>query len=438
VSLLIVDENLTYEGWKPFMHITVIAAGTRGDVQPLVALAKGLHCAGHAVRVAATLEFETLVREQGLDFFLLSGSPSQLMQGADMMAAMGGSRNPLALVRGIRRMVGPLFERGVAEAWDACQGTDVMVCSLLGFYGAYHAAEKLGIPFFEGYVLPGRPSRAFPSPLLGMDLRLGGAANWLSHTLLLRLGRGLLQPIVNRARRAVLGLPPLSFHRLFRDFERAHQPVLHGYSPLVLPRPPDWAEWHHVTGYWFLDRPSEWRPPAALTEFLDSDPPPVYVGFGSMTGRDPERIAAIVLEALRLSGQRGLLLTGWGGLSASDLPDGVFKIDSAPHDWLFPRMAAVVHHGGSGTTAAGLRAGVPSILVPFGGDQPLWGRCIRELGVGPSPIPRRKLTAERLARAIRLAVGDGAMRAKARALGEKIRAEDGVGQAVAIIERAAR
>jgi UDP:flavonoid glycosyltransferase YjiC (YdhE family) len=417
------------------VYIAVIAVGTRGDVQPLVALAKGLHCSGHTVRVATTLEFETLVTEQGLDFFLLSGSPSQMMQGADMMAAMGGNQNPIALVRGIRRTIGPMFSQGVAEVWAASQGADAMILSMLGFFAGYHVAEKLGIPFYEGYVLPGRPTRAFPSPLLGMDLRLGGVANWLSHTLLLNLGWRLLQPLTNRARRVALDMPPLSVPRLFRKFEREHQPVLHGYSPLVLPKPPDWAEWHHVTGYWFLDRPLDWQPPDALTDFLESGPPPVYVGFGSMTGSDPARVAAIVLEALRLSGQRGLLLTGWGGIDASDLPEDVFKIDSAPHDWLFPRMAAVVHHGGSGTTAAGLRAGVPSIIVPFGGDQALWGRCVRELGVGPAAIPRKKLTADRLVDAIRLAAGDKAMRARAAALGKKIRAEDGVGQAVAIIEQ---
>ncbi len=418
------------------MHITVIAVGTRGDVQPLVALAKRLHCAGRTVRVATTLEFEALVREQDLDCFALSGSPSQMMQNAEMLAAMGGNRNPVALVRGILKTIKPQFEQGVAEIWAACQDTDAMILSLLGFYGGYHVAEKLGVPFFEGYVLPGRPTRAFPSPLLGADLHLGGAANWLSHTLLLQIAWQLLQPVVNHARQVVLGLPPLSFRRLFREFEEKHQPTLHGYSSLVLPKPPDWPEWHHVTGYWFLDRQLDWQPPDDLVDFLESGPQPVCIGFGSMTGRDPERVTGIVLEALRRSEQRGLLLTGWGGISASDLPDDVFMIDSAPHDWLFPRVAAVVHHGGSGTTAAGLRAGVPAVIVPFGGDQFLWGRCIRKQGVGPEPIPCKKLTPERLTLAIRMATGNEAMRKNAAALGAKIRAEDGVEQAVAIIERA--
>ena len=417
------------------MRITVVAVGTRGDVQPLVALAKGLHGAGHTVCVATTLEFETLVREQALNFFKLSGSPTQMMQSPEMLAAMGGNRNPFALVRGILNTVKPQFAQGMAELWTACQDAEALVLSMLGFYGGYHVAEKLGIPFFEGYVLPGRPTRAFPSPLLGLNLHLGGTTNRLSHIVLLQTAWLLFQPIVNNARRVALDMPPVSFRKLFREFERKHQPTLHGYSPLVLPKPPDWPEWHHVTGYWFLDRPLDWQPPEGLVDFLESGPPPVYIGFGSMTGRNPEQMTDIVLEALKRSGQRGLLLSGWGGISVSNLPDHVFKVDSAPHDWLFPRMAAVIHHGGSGTTAAGLRAGVPSIIVPFGGDQFLWGRRIRALGIGPEPIPRKRLTAERLNRAIGMATDNQAMRQKAAALGERIRAEDGIGQAVAIIEQ---
>jgi len=159
---------------------------------------------------------------------------------------------------------------------------------------------------------------------------------------------------------------------------------------------------------------------------------PVSVGFGSMTGRDPERITRVVLAALQRAGQRGVLLTGWGGLRAVDLPRDVFVADAAPHDWLFPRMAAVVHHGGSGTTAAGLRAGGPAVLVPFGGDQFLWGRRIHALNVGPAPIPRSQLNVERLAAALALAC-DAAARERAVALGERIRAEDGVGRAVEVV-----
>jgi sterol 3beta-glucosyltransferase len=203
----------------------------------------------------------------------------------------------------------------------------------------------------------------------------------------------------------------------------------------VLPKPPEWGDWIHITGYWFLDHPPEWRPSAGLVDFLRSGPPPVYVGFGSMNNRNPEEVTGLALKALARARQRGLLLTGWGGLSQSDLPDDVFKIETIPHDWLFPQMAAVVHHGGIGTLAAGLRAGVPSIVVPYFSDQPFWGQRVAALGVGPPPIPRQSLTAGHLAAAIQLAVGDPGIRARAAALGEKIRAENGVARAVEAFHR---
>jgi UDP:flavonoid glycosyltransferase YjiC (YdhE family) len=154
-----------------------------------------------------------------------------------------------------------------------------------------------------------------------------------------------------------------------------------------------------------------------------------------MGGRNPEDLAAIVLEALAKSGQRGLLLTGWGGMNVMRVPDNVFVLNSAPHNWLFPRMAAVVHHGGAGTTAEGLRAGVPTVIVPFIVDQPFWGKRVKDLGVGPAPIPAKKLTADKLASAIQTATMDSKMKARAAALGRAIRAEDGVGNAVKIVQQ---
>jgi UDP:flavonoid glycosyltransferase YjiC (YdhE family) len=209
--------------------------------------------------------------------------------------------------------------------------------------------------------------------------------------------------------------------------------VLYGYSPHVIPPPPDWGADTHVTGYWFLDPPSGWTPPPALHEFLAAGPPPVYVGFGSMSSRNPQATAKLVLDALGAAGQRAVLLAGWSGLRPADLPDSVLMVDSVPFAWLFPRMAAVVHHGGAGTTAAGLRAGVPSIVVPFFGDQPYWGRRVAELGVGPAPIPRKRLTVEVLAGAIDRAVTDPVLRRRAAELGVRIRVEDGVARAVGVV-----
>jgi UDP:flavonoid glycosyltransferase YjiC (YdhE family) len=203
----------------------------------------------------------------------------------------------------------------------------------------------------------------------------------------------------------------------------------------VVPKPPDWEEIHHVTGCWFLDPPPDWQPPKELARFLECGPPPVYAGFGSMNDKDPERQARMVLRALELSGQRGVISTGWGGIARLETAADAFFIDDVPHGWLFPRTAAVVHHGGAGTTAAGLRSGVPSLISPFAADQYAWAERAVDLGVGPRMPDAKGLTSEKLARAVDSAVHDPALRARAAALGEVIRAENGVARAVEIIER---
>jgi UDP:flavonoid glycosyltransferase YjiC (YdhE family) len=237
------------------------------------------------------------------------------------------------------------------------------------------------------------------------------------------------------ARRKVLGLPSAPFAGPYNSERLRGMPVLYGFSPSVIPPAADWDANTHVTGYWFLDPADDWTPPPALLTFLQAGPPPVYVGFGSMSNRDPQATAHLVVQALARTKQRGILLSGWNGLRTTDAPDSVYVLDSAPFSWLFPRVAAVVHHGGAGTTASGLRAGVPSVITPFFGDPPFWGRRVAQLGVGPEPVPFNKLTVERLARAIQTAVSDDTMRWRAADLGAKIRAEDGVARAVAVVQQ---
>jgi sterol 3beta-glucosyltransferase len=189
-----------------------------------------------------------------------------------------------------------------------------------------------------------------------------------------------------------------------------------------------------VTGYWFLDLAGEYTPPPALLDFLAAGDPPVSIGFGSMVDHEKEEMTRLIVQALDQARQRAVLLGGWAELGFGQLPDNIFPLDFAPHDWLFPRMAAVVHHGGAGTTAAGLRAGVPNVIVPFFADQFFWGWRVAQLGAGPQPIPRKELSAQKLVGAIRQAVGDAGMCARARVLGEQVRAEDGIAQAVELVE----
>jgi sterol 3beta-glucosyltransferase len=247
--------------------------------------------------------------------------------------------------------------------------------------------------------------------------------------------QALTGPFINRWRREKLHLPSIPFGQFpYSQLHGRPVPVLGGYSPLVVPKPSDWGKHIHVTGYWFLDPKPNWQPPVPLVKFLESGPAPVYVGFGSMANRRPRQTTQLVRDALEQAGQRGILATGWGGLERTDISANLFALDAVHHVWLFPKVSAVVHHGGSGTTGAGLRAGVPSVLVPHIGDQPFWAKRVVEMGVGPKPIPRHQLTARRLAEAITTAVTDTGMQARALSLGERIRAEDGLGKAVEIIE----
>jgi sterol 3beta-glucosyltransferase len=416
------------------MHITIVALGSRGDVQPYIALGKGLQRAGHEVTLLAGDEFEAFITENGLGFFPLGFRVRETVSESEGTRAMLEGR--IGLIRGMRQLFRALqstIQQILASTWEACKDAEAVIFSTLGM-SAYHVAERQRIPAFWALTMPAfSRTRSLPSPLFP-TIPSGSHLNFLSHVLAEQSWQRLLGGYFNGWRKKQLGLPPIPLRQWpYGQLHGEPVPMLYGYSPAAIPRPPDWGEHIHVTGYWFLEQAQDWPPPAALVDFLNAGPPPVYVGFGSMAPRRAEETTAIVVEALKQSGQRGVLCSGWAGIGGGDLPDTILVIDAAPHDWLFPRMAAVVHHGGAGTVAAGLRAGVPTIVVPFAGDQPFWAAQVKRLDVGPAPIPRKRLTAERLAKAIFAAATDVPMRRRAADLGERIRAEDGVGEAAAII-----
>jgi UDP:flavonoid glycosyltransferase YjiC (YdhE family) len=415
------------------MKITLFAAGSRGDIQPCVVLSRALQQAGYRVRLAAPEDFAGFIQKYNVDFYPLCGDVQQIMAGDTGRKFMEtGGNHPIKSIGAVRKMIAPVIMSMAKDAYDACRDADALIC--LGVFSAFgqSISAALGIPIVNLEPTPLLPTRAFPAPSWPIQRDLGRWHNYVSGVAMLRVVWLWYRPFVNEFRQQ-LGLSAYTFARFYHALRST--PMLSAYSSSLIPHPADWPDIAHVAGYFFLDDQAEWQPAPELQAFLDAGSPPVYIGFGSMAGRNPEQLAGIVLDALAQSGQRGILLTGWGGLRTERVPDNVFVLDAAPHSWLFPRMAAVAHHGGAGTTAEGLRAGVPTIIVPFILDQPFWGARIQALGLGPDPIPRKKLTADRLADAIRVAVTDSNMKQRANAYGAAIRAEDGCGNAIKLIKR---
>lgn len=415
------------------MRLAIIALGSQGDVQPYIALGVGLRRAGHHVRLVTHENYEQHVQSYGLEFRAMHGNVQAFLD-SDEMRELTERGNFLTINARAAREAQRVSLLWARDGLEACRDVNAILAGVGGLNVAFAIAQKLDLPIIQAPVFPFTPTAAFPGVLLPQGISsLGGLANRLSHELVRQAMWQGFRAADAKARKEVLELPAAPFWGPYRSERLNRFPTLYGFSPSVIPPPKDWTN-ARVTGYWFLDAAPDWTPPAALEAFLAAGPPPVFVGFGSMGSRNPQETAALVLNALEPTRQRAILQTGWGGLRPENLPDHVHVIASAPHTWLFPRMAAIVHHGGAGTTAAGLRAGVPSIVIPFFGDQPFWGERVRALGVGPAPIPRKRLSLDGLAKAIQQAVTDSSMIEKAADLGAKIRAEDGIGNAVAAIQ----
>lgn len=394
------------------MRVTVLAVGSRGDVQPLIALACGLEATGHRVCIATHPKFQPMVRRAGLCFApVVEGNVSKGWETREGRAWLQRGSRLVPSWIGFLQDAAPVMKERLANCWAACEKADVIVVNPLATLLGLHVRDKAHQPLVRAYFSPIQVSNSFAQRLVWQAFR----------------------PFVNAARRQVLGLPPLRVSEPLATLDRDGCPLLYGFSETVVPRALEWGDWVHVTGYWFLDHSPDWRPPQDLEAFLAAGPPPVFVNFGSMG--DPYRALALTTAALARAGRRGVLLSGWSGFPLPRLPDHVFALHSVPYDWLFPRMAAVVHHGGAGTTAVGLREGRISVVVPHFADQPFWGSRVASLGLGPPPIPRRKLSVERLAHSIRLATSDSAMRERAMLVAQQIRAEDGIGRAVEAFSR---
>jgi UDP:flavonoid glycosyltransferase YjiC (YdhE family) len=406
------------------MRIAAVTFGTEGDSRPMVALCRGLIGAGHDVTLLAERSASTLAHDSGVPFEALAGDMAQELDAAARRLSQRG-----ATVRRFARVLADIAMRN-AGAWtrallDQSVRADAVVGAGLAIYAALAVAEHRRIPVIGAGLQPVMPTGDFPSPFLP-PWRLPAWANRASHRLVLALLWRAFRGSVNQARRDVLGEAPR--RRQWRDY-----PVVVGVSPALVPPPSDWPPDAAITGYWWMPPDAAWRPDADLAAFLAAGAPPVYVGFGSMLGFDRARMQASVLDAL--DGRRAILSSGWSGFGAGPLPSSVMRIGHVPHEWLFPRMDVVVHHGGAGTTHAAALAGTASVVVPFAGDQPFWAERLRLAGIAPRPIAHRALTAEALADRLRR-TDDADMRARARDVSRAMAGEDGVGRAIARIEAA--
>ncbi len=419
------------------MKIMIVTVGTRGDVQPDVALGRALMESGNKVTICTCENFEPFVRENGLGYAYVNNDFIDFMHTPEGKIILGNAGSVWETLVTTVPMI-PKFlhlqELQMADVWAACKETapDLILYHMKAS-GVPDFAEKLGVPCMLAFWLPLHvPTTRFPA--MGFpDLPLGPWYRWLTYQFI-RMMIIILSKKVKKWRKQH-GLAPRSPGLRMRLPDGRPLPVLYGFSRHVIPPPEDWAETATVTGYWFLNQAEHWNPPKPLVEFLSKGEPPVYFGFGSIFGRDPKRVTQIILEAVRLTKVRAILAQGWGGLEPGDSTpsESVMFIKAAPHSWLFPQVSALVHHGGCGTTAAGLLAGKPSIICPFFGDQPFWGRHVERLGVGPPPIPQKKLTVESLCHAIDTVMNDSTMRENAAELGRRIQKENGTSNAAAFI-----
>ena len=310
----------------------------------------------------------------------------------------------------------------------AAAGTDILLTAFGPAPLSRLVADGFAIPSLGVYLAPGVPTREFPPPGWLATGQVSPADNLAAGRELLARTDSLYADVLRRLR-ARLDLPAATAPGSPVDW-----PICHGFSPAVVPRPADWPATVHVTGYWWPARPPRWQPPDQLVDFLAAGPPPVFVGFGSMTPTH-DRLHDVVAAAVKRAGVRAVVQSGWAGLRPAG--DDILLVGDLPHDWLFPRTAAVVHHAGAGTTGAGLRAGVPAVPVPVLLDQPFWADRLHRLGVAPQPLPLHELTADTLTDALRSCLDRPTYRDRATELSRRVRADDGAAVVLSLITQLA-
>ncbi|PGG97876.1 hypothetical protein AJ79_09048 [Helicocarpus griseus UAMH5409] len=434
--ILFDDPRVSIVNFKPqeSLRITCLTIGSRGDVQPYIALCKGLMAENHRPKIATHKEFEPWVRKHGIDFAPVEGDPAELMRICveNGMFTYSFLREASSKFRG-------WIDDLLSSAWASCQNSDILIESPSAMAGI-HIAEALGIPYFRAFTMPWTRTRAYPHAFAVPDHKMGGAYNYITYVMFDNVFWKAIAGQVNRWRKRELGLRATNLDKM----QPNKVPFLYNFSPSVVPPPLDYSDWIRVTGYWFLDEGESWNPPVELANFIKQaridKKKIVYIGFGSIVVSDPAALTKTVVDSVLRADVRCILSKGWSdrlGDPASakveiPLPPEIHQIKSAPHDWLFSQIDAAAHHGGAGTTGASLRAGIPTIIKPFFGDQFFFGTRVEDLGVG---ICMRKLNVSVFSRALWEATHSERIISKARSLGEQIRKEDGVATAIQALYR---
>ena len=409
------------------MRITMIAIGSTGDVRPYILLGHELSRRGHHIRIASFEPFQSLVLEAGLSFTPISGDVSKLMAEI-LKPGVTGVNYLQKLERNIKSVADALLN----DLTVACKDAEAIISTFFGST-AYSIAEKNHVPCIQTQYYPMDCNTTVPISS-APGLRLGKIWNKASYKVGYLMISTLERRYLTRWRRRE-GMQVRKIRPMPDYVVHGHTiPVLYAVSPLLLQRPKAWNEHIHMTGFWTSKPNMTYTPPPDLVSFLAKKEPPIYIGFGSMVSSDMGETLQIVLEAVRLAHVRAILLKGWGGNDAWHSTPDVYVGDYIPHDWLFKQVAAVVHHGGAGTTAAGLQAGKPTLIIPFGGDQPFWGMRIHAIGCGPKPISRANLTVAKLAKALTDLKDNLSYGVAAREIGIRLTMEDGIDNAVTIIE----
>ena len=408
------------------MKITIAALGSSGDVYPSLALGIGLKEAGCRVCIAANPVFETDIKNRGVDFYPIRTMLRQSLADSPDSLAPAKSLDPLRFLGLKKSYIAPILETIVTDIGHACEQADLILYNMLGL-PAYHFARQMGVKAYPICLQPLGRTNGFPSPVISSSIHVPRILNAASYRIVEKcMGLFLSNSMQLKGQ--------TSFQDFFQKVYSDNIPVLHGFSASVLPKPSDWSASMHITGYWFLDPPQDWAPPPELKTFIDRGPPPVCVGFGSMNDPNINTIIKKAVQGVLQAGRRVILLTGWSGDAFKDLacPD-LHVAKSVPHSWLFPKISAVVHHGGAGTTGAAVRAGIPSVIIPFFFDQGFWADRLEKLGVGPPLLPKKALTAHSMASTINKALGDKEIHKKLNALSIRVNTENGIENAVNLL-----